>query len=156
GQAVVIAREDRPGDKRLIAYVIAVGDHCKEDALREFVRTRLPEYMIPAAFMVLDEFPLTPNGKLDRAALPAPEFGSAVGNRMPRTPRERLLCELYAEVLGLDQVGVDDDFFALGGDSIISIQLVSRARAAGVVLSVRDVFEHRTVAGLVRVAAGPA
>jgi amino acid adenylation domain-containing protein/non-ribosomal peptide synthase protein (TIGR01720 family) len=154
-QAVVIAREDRPGDKRLIAYVVAAtGTTAPPDLLRKHLRERLPEYMVPAAFVVLDRLPLTPNGKLDRAALPVPEFRGGVGGRAPRTSRERVLCELFAQVLGVARVDIDDDFFALGGDSIVSIQLVSRARAAGVVFTVRDVFTHHTVAGLAGVAAG--
>ncbi|MBV9059419.1 MAG: amino acid adenylation domain-containing protein, partial [Pseudonocardiales bacterium] len=152
-QAAVIAREDTPGDKKLVAYAVAVdGDECRPELVREFVKTRLPQHMVPAAVMVLDALPLTPNGKLDRAALPAPQFVSAEGGRLPRTRQEQLLAELFADVLALPTVGADDDFFALGGDSILSIQLVSRARAAGVAFTVRDVFEHRTVAGLARVA----
>ncbi len=157
GQVVVIARADRfeePGDKRLVAYVVLVaGSAVSVEVLREHLRERLPEYMVPSAFVVLGELPLTPNGKLDRDALPAPEFMVGVG-RVPRTPQEQILCELFGQVLGLAGVGVDDDFFVLGGDSIVSIRLVSRARAAGVVFTVRDVFEHRTVAGLAGVAAG--
>ena len=112
----------------------------------------LPEPLVPAAVVVLDRLPLTPNGKLDRRALPAPEFAAAAGGRGPRTPQEVLLCGLFAELLGLERVGIDDNFFALGGDSIVSIQLVSRARQAGLVLTPRAVFEHQTVAGLASVA----
>ncbi|MCA2219558.1 non-ribosomal peptide synthetase, partial [Jidongwangia harbinensis] len=117
-------------------------------AVRSFLAERLPDYMVPAAVVVVDEFPLTVNGKVDRAKLPAPEMTAAGGGRRPRDRREELLCGLFAEVLGVAEVGVDDSFFDLGGDSIMSIQLVSRARAAGVVLSARDVFEGKTVARL--------
>src|SRR5437773_8446579 len=107
--------------------------------------------MVPSAIVVVDGFPLTANGKLDRSALPAPEFRASVG-RLPRSPQEELLCALFAEVLGVERVGIDDNFFALGGDSIVSIQLVSRARKAGLVITPRAVFQHQTVAGLAAVA----
>jgi aryl carrier-like protein len=103
--------------------------------------------MVPAAIVELDRLPLTANGKLDRAALPAPSVRGR-GIRLPRTPREEVLCGLFAEVLGVEGVGIDDNFFALGGDSIVSIQLVSRARKAGLVITPRAVFQHQTVAGL--------
>ncbi|QLE70294.1 amino acid adenylation domain-containing protein [Streptomyces rectiverticillatus] len=148
-QAVVIAQEDRAGRWRLAAYVVAVGGgDCRPDALREFLRQQVPDYMVPAAFVVLDELPLTRNGKLDRTALPVPADAVSLPERLPRNSRERVLRDLFAEVLSLSGVGVEDDFFALGGDSIVSIRLVSRARVEGMVFSVRDVFAHRTVAGL--------
>ena len=101
---------------------------------------------------LLDRLPLTPNGKLDRRALPAPDLRPTGVQRVPRTPQEEMLCALFAEVLGLERVGIDDNFFALGGDSIMSIQLVSRARRAGLVITPRAVFEHQTVAALAAVA----
>ncbi|WP_276540091.1 non-ribosomal peptide synthetase [Streptomyces hygroscopicus] len=121
-------------------------------ALRAHLAGALPEYMIPSAFVVLDRLPLTPNGKLDRKALPAPSFGASANSRPPRTPVEEALCAVFAEVLRLTSVGIDDSFFELGGDSIVSMQLIARARAAGLVLRVGDVFEHKTVAGLAAVA----
>ncbi|MEC3980969.1 AMP-binding protein [Amycolatopsis sp. H20-H5] len=106
---------------------------------------RLPDYMVPAALVLLGELPVTLNGKLDHRALPAPDFASEGSDRPPATPREEIVARLFAEVLGLPKVGVDDDFFRQGGDSIISIQLVSRARAEGLVFAAQDVFAHRTV-----------
>ncbi|MEO3819106.1 amino acid adenylation domain-containing protein [Plantactinospora sp. B24E8] len=120
--------------------------------LRTYARGWLPEHMVPAAFVPLHRLPVTPSGKLDRAALPAPDFAALTGGTRPRDAREELLCALCAEVLGLPEVGVDDDFFALGGDSIVSIQLVIRARQAGLVLTPRQVFQLRTVAELAPVA----
>src|SRR5512139_69688 len=104
--------------------------------------------MVPSAFVVLDRLPLTSNGKLDRRALPAPERDSERLYRAPRTPHEAVVCALFAEVLRLERVGLDDNFFALGGDSIVSIQLVSRARQAGLLLTPRLIFQHQTVEAL--------
>ncbi|MGN9762080.1 amino acid adenylation domain-containing protein, partial [Streptomyces sp. SD31] len=156
-RAAVIVREDRPGDRRLVAYVVPEPGHTLDAAaLRAELRETLPDHMIPTAFVALDALPLTINGKLDRKALPAPNYSARTSGRTARNPRERLLSELFADVLGVESVGIDDGFFDLGGDSILSIQLVGRARGAGLVLSVRDVFEHQTPALLAESAtAGP-
>ncbi|GAA3046574.1 non-ribosomal peptide synthetase [Actinokineospora globicatena] len=136
-------------DSRLIAYVV----DASAETVREHAKAVLPEHMVPSAVVVVDEFPLLPSGKINRAALPDPDLSGLVSaSREPRTHTESVLRDLFAGVLGLSTVGVDDDFFTLGGDSIVSIQLVSRARAAGVTLSPRDVFEQRTVAALAVVA----
>ncbi|OBG81541.1 non-ribosomal peptide synthetase [Mycobacterium sp. E802] len=149
-QAVVIAREDRPGDKRLVGYVTGNADPVH---MRAALAKRLPAYMVPAAVVVVDAFPLTVNGKLDKRALPAPEYRSAEnGYRAPSTPVEEILADIYAQVLGVDKVGVDDSFLDLGGDSILSMQVVARARAAGVRCRPRDIFVEQTVAGVARVA----
>jgi hypothetical protein len=151
-QATVVMREDQPGVKRLVAYVVpGASAGIDTGALRQVVSTVLPDYMVPSVFVVLEALPLTPNGKLDRKALPAPTLVAGSSRRAARTSREEALCALFAEVLGLPGVGIDDSFFDLGGDSIISIQLVSRARKAGLVLTPRDVFVHKTVAALAEV-----
>ncbi|WP_276328682.1 non-ribosomal peptide synthetase, partial [Streptomyces rhizosphaericus] len=154
GQAVALARADQGAGARLVGYVVPKVPGAAPDpgVLRTWLGESLPEYMIPSAFVVLDRLPLTPNGKLDRKALPAPSFGAAAGSRPPRTPVEEALCAVFAEVLRLPSVGIDDSFFELGGDSIVTMQLIARARAAGLVLAVNDVFEHKTVAGLAAVA----
>jgi acyl carrier protein len=133
-----------------VAYVVAVpGAALEVAALRAQLSRTLPEYMVPGAIVVLDTLPLSPNGKLDRAALPAPERPSAGAYRAPRTPEEQLLCGLFVEVLGLERVGIDDNFFALGGHSLLATQLVSRVRATfRVELSLRDVFAARTLQDL--------
>ncbi|HEY8983658.1 MAG TPA: amino acid adenylation domain-containing protein, partial [Streptomyces sp.] len=153
-QAVVVVREDTPGVKRLVGYVTTTaGEETDSAALREYVARSLPEYMVPAAVLVLDTLPLNANGKVDRKALPAPDFAAASSGREPSTQREHVLTELFAQALGLERVGVDDSFFDLGGDSIVSIQLVARARTvAGLVFTPREVFQHRTVAALAQVA----
>src|SRR5262249_37728474 len=144
-QAAVIAREDHPGDRRLVAYVVGASEQHPEPAeLRAHVGKALPDYMVPSAVVVLERVPLTANGKVDRAGLPAPEVKSGLG-RLPRSAQEEVLSGLIAEVLGLERVGIDDNFFALGGDSIVSIQLVSRARKAGLIITPRAVFQHQTV-----------
>ncbi len=137
GVNVVVARDDR-----LVAYVAG------EPRELDLART-LPEYMVPAAVVWLDALPLTTSGKLDRNALPAPDF--TAGDALPATPREETLAGVFADVLGLDRVGAEDDFFALGGDSIVAMRLVSRARAAGLQLTPRDVFRFRSVRGLAAV-----
>ena len=151
-RCVVAVRADSRGTERLVGYVVAEdGAKLRPDDLVAFTAARLPEYLVPSSIMVLSEFPLTPNGKLDRDALPAPVL-AVPGGQAPRDTREALLRELFAEVLGVSEVGVTDGFFALGGDSILSIELVGKARRAGLELSVRDVFEQQTVAGLAEVA----
>src|SRR5262249_5640226 len=141
------------GHHQLVGYVVAAAG-CSIDAglLRSHVGSLLPEYMVPGAIVELARLPLTANGKLDRGALPAPQHVGGVGGGLPRTPQEEILCGLFAEVLGVEGVGIEDNFFALGGDSIVSIQLVSRARKAGLVITPRAVFQHQTVAGLAGVA----
>ncbi|MFI9436973.1 amino acid adenylation domain-containing protein, partial [Streptosporangium sp. NPDC052375] len=196
-QVAVVVREDRPGDRRLVAYVVpapgspesvaghdraapdasavvghdraapdaSAGDRVAPPApargagpgavleageVRRFAAGVLPDYMVPAAVVVLGALPLTVNGKLDRRALPVPEVTGSGGE--PSTPREVLLCALFAEVLGVERVGVEDGFFDLGGDSIVAIQLVARAREVGVVFGPRDVFRHQSVRELAAVA----
>ena len=152
-QAVVVAREDRPGEKRLVAYVTTEENPGPDPAaVRAHLAARLPEFMVPTAVVVLDSFPLTLNGKIDRAALPAPELTGKPAGREPRTETERVLCDLFAEVLGLDRVGADDSFFELGGDSILSMRLAARARREDVVFGAKQVFEQRTPAGLAVIA----
>ncbi|MEO3825212.1 amino acid adenylation domain-containing protein [Actinomadura sp. B10D3] len=158
----VLAREDTPGVKTLVAYIIApdlaseeggpppAGAQPTVEGLREFVARKLPEYMVPAAFVRLDTFPVGPNGKLDRRALPAPDREEAAAGRAPRTPAEERLCAIAADVLGLDRVGADASFFDLGGDSIAALKLAARARNAGIELTPRDVFTHQTVEALAR------
>ncbi|MEU8686800.1 amino acid adenylation domain-containing protein, partial [Streptomyces sp. NPDC048611] len=149
-QAVVVAREDVPGDKRVVGYVVPRDEACDPAAMRSWLHGRLPEFMVPSAIVALDRLPLTGNGKVDRRLLPAPAYGADVGgSRGARTPVEEVLCGLFADVLGLAEVGAEDDFFALGGHSLLATRLSSRVRVVlGRELPVRVVFEVPTVAGL--------
>ncbi|MGV9315007.1 amino acid adenylation domain-containing protein [Streptomyces sp. NPDC003691] len=169
-EVVVAGREIPSGGRRLVAYVVHTGEGAVGDdgaggigdvdvqsgasaaELRKFAAARLPDYMVPSAFVVLGRLPLGPTGKLDRRALPEPEFGGGV-YRAPRTETEAIITSAYADVLGVDRIGADDDFFAVGGDSLRSIQVVARARSRGLALTTREIFESRTAARLAEVVA---
>ena len=155
--AAVLAREVAPGEARLVGYVVPRGDDRPTPAdLRRWLRARLPESHVPTSFVAIDALPLTPNGKLDRDALPAPEVAPAPATvDEPRDPAEATLAGLLAGVLGRERVGIHEDLFDLGIDSILAIQLVSRARQAGLALDPGQVFEYPTVAGLAAVALVP-
>jgi amino acid adenylation domain-containing protein/non-ribosomal peptide synthase protein (TIGR01720 family) len=144
-QVALAVREDRPGVRLLAAYVVGEADL---GALREHAAHELPAPMVPAAFVALDRLPVLANGKLDRTALPVPDASALPYGRSPRDDREAALCALVADVLGVPGVSIDDDFFELGGDSIVAMRLVGRARAAGLRVTPRQVFRHRTVAAL--------
>ncbi|BCN62366.1 hypothetical protein RE9431_08210 [Prescottella equi] len=147
--SAVLVRKTPAGANYLAAYVVPDGDGGLDaDSLRAWASDKLPEYMVPSTFVVLDAFPLTPNGKLDRRALPEPDLAAASEHVAPRTELEETLSDLMAGVLGLERVGVTDDFFALGGDSIVAIALVNQARREGFSISARDVFQLRTAAAL--------
>ncbi|WP_369260978.1 amino acid adenylation domain-containing protein [Streptomyces sp. R35] len=148
-QATVIVREDRPGDKRLVAYLVTAEGGVDLNDLRRHATSALPEYMVPSAFMLLDAIPLTANGKIDRRALPTPQVTHDVTGRAPRTPQEEVLCGLFAAVLGLPSATIDDNFFHRGGHSLLATRLISRIRQAfGVQLGVRDLFRSPTVVAL--------
>ncbi|HLK58956.1 MAG TPA: amino acid adenylation domain-containing protein, partial [Chthonomonadaceae bacterium] len=154
--AVVMAREDVSGEKRLVAYVASVSsDSVSVSGLREHLLGRLPEYMVPSGWVFLERLPLSPNGKVDRKALPAPDAARPDLLReytAPSNPVQESLARIWCDVLRLQQVGIHDNFFELGGDSILSIQIISRANAAGLKLTPRQVFQHQTIAGLASVA----
>ncbi|HEY0739193.1 MAG TPA: amino acid adenylation domain-containing protein, partial [Herpetosiphonaceae bacterium] len=172
-EAIVVARDDAPGEKRLVAYVVENGEPRTENLgddsdgsrsakghpvlgsaeLREHLGARLPAYMVPSAFVVLDALPQTPNGKIDRRALPKPDEERQQHTFVaPRTPVEQTLAAIWSAVLGVQQLGIHDNFFALGGDSILSIQIIARAHQAGIHLHPRQLFQHQTIAELAAVA----
>ncbi|HEY9346051.1 MAG TPA: amino acid adenylation domain-containing protein, partial [Inquilinus sp.] len=149
-QAAVIAREDKPGHKQLVGYVVPASGAAVDPAtLRRHVGLRLPEHMVPAAVVVLEALPLTPNGKLDRRALPVPTGRSESADYVaPRTPAEQVVASIWSQVLQLDRVGIHDNFFALGGHSLLAIQVASSLRQAGLQTDVRTIFETPTLAAL--------
>ena len=149
-EAVVVAREDVPGHKRLVAYVTGDAQALGSEALRAFLKERLPEQLVPAAFVPLAALPLTSSGKVDRKALPAPDARPELKQAFvaPRDEAEQKLAAIWAQVLGLQRVGIHDNFFELGGDSISSLQVISRARQVGLHLSPKQLFQRQTVAEL--------
>ena len=151
-EAAVLAREDTPGERRLVAYLVPEGEDAPSvDELRRFLNLQLPDFMVPTIFVPLAVLPLTANGKLDRKALPVPSTERPELEQAyvaPRTPLEEQLVEIWAEVLGIDQVGVNDSFFVLGGDSIRSVRAVALATEKGLEIEVQDLFRHQTVAGV--------
>jgi hypothetical protein len=152
----VVARQERPGHQRLVAYVVLSPDGAPTDGeFRRFLQEQVQDYMVPAAFVRLDTLPLTPNGKVDRRALPAPDASRPAleeGGVAPRSAVEELLAGIWAQLLGLEQVGRHDNFFALGGDSILSIQMIAQAALGGLRLTPRHIFHHQTIAELAAVA----
>src|SRR2546423_2270504 len=152
GECVVVVRQSQAGSKQLVAYVVAAQDQeaVEQATLRSFLGERLPEYMVPSHIMVLDVLPLTANGKVDRRALPAPEplADTREPYAAPRTSIEQSLMEIWSQVLRLPQVGIHDNFFALGGDSILSLSLIAQARRAGLQLTVKHLFQEPTIAQL--------
>ncbi|RUA17454.1 MAG: hypothetical protein DSY55_02140, partial [Clostridia bacterium] len=153
---VVMVREDMPGVQRLAAYLIPDTEtRVGISELRKFVSQRVPEYMIPGVFVYLDAFPLLPNGKINRRALPEPEINREDLGEVyasPRTSAEKVLVQIWSELLRLDLVGVDDNFFEMGGDSILAIQMISRAADAGLIITAKQLFQYPTIAGLAAVA----
>ncbi|WP_370644037.1 amino acid adenylation domain-containing protein [Myxococcus sp. RHSTA-1-4] len=154
-EALVLVREETPGNKSLVAY-LATGSQPAPSVteLRQFLLARLPDYMVPSAFVMLEQFPLTANGKVDRKALPAPSLARSEPARYtaPRNDAEAALCAIWAEVLGVPRVGIHDNFFALGGDSILSIRVLTLAQRQGVRFTLQQLFQHQTVATLLEAA----
>src|ERR1700730_11159278 len=153
--AVVIAREDEPGVKRLVAYLVSSQPTPEVSALREHLRKKVPDYMVPAAFVFLEKLPLTTNGKVDRKALPVPESQRPELTRRyiaPRTAAENTLSAVWSKALRMENVGIEDNFFELGGDSILSIQIISAARREGLKLTPKLLFANQTIASLASVA----
>jgi amino acid adenylation domain-containing protein len=153
GQAIVILREDVPGEKRLVAYLVLAKDATPPPAsdLRNFLLTKLPDYMVPAAFAVLESFPLTPNGKIDRRALPAPNWSKQSRGTpfaAPRTPEEQKMAGIWAEVLHLERVGINDNLFELGADSLHVFQIAARANKADIAVTPRQILQYRTIAAI--------
>lgn len=153
-EAVAIVREDIPGVKNLAAYIISELTQLTSNELRQFLKSKLPSYMVPASFTFLEALPITPNGKVDRRALPLPEFESdeSTGFVSPHTHTQEVLAKIWQEVLLLKKVGIHNNFFELGGDSIISMQIIAKANQSGLKLTPKQIFQHQTIAELASVA----
>jgi hypothetical protein len=150
-EVVVTAREDVPGRKQLVAYLVLKEGQATPD-LRTFLEPKLPDYMVPAFFETLAALPKTPNGKINRKALPAPRTQGVVLNRpyvAPRNPVEAKLAEIWQEVIGRDRVGIEDNIFEIGGDSLLIFRIAARANEAGLPITIRQFFQHRTIAEMV-------
>ena len=155
-EAIVVAREDAPGDRRLVAYVVGTGGvPLSTSEMRSFLKRLLPEHMVPSGFVSLDHMPLTPSGKVDRKALPTPDATRPELEEAfvaPQSHAEKVLAGIWAQVLKMERIGIHDNFFELGGDSILSIQIVARANQAGLRLAPKHLFQHQTIAELAAVA----
>jgi hypothetical protein len=154
--AVVTAHEDSLGEKRLVGYVISRNGPPSTTDLRDFAKTKLPVFMVPAQFVVLKQFPLTPNGKIDRRSLPAPDTAAEVSAnyQSPRNPDEQCLATIWQEVLSLKKVGIDDDFFELGGDSLSATRAFARTnQSLGTSLTLREMLDRPTIRGIAEVVA---
>jgi amino acid adenylation domain-containing protein/non-ribosomal peptide synthase protein (TIGR01720 family) len=154
-QIAVIVREDQPGNKRLVAYVVPKQEQVTANELRRFLKEKLPDFMVPGVFMNLETLPLTPNGKINRRALPAPDTSSLTQETNfvpPRNSTELQLAQIWSEVLGVQSVGIRDNFFELGGDSIIAIQIIAKANQANLKLTTKQLFQHQNIAELATVA----
>jgi aryl carrier-like protein len=150
-EAIVIVREDVPGDRRLVAYLTSDQQALTVVAVREFLTGKLPNYMLPSAVVRMDSMPLTPNGKIDRKALPAPDSGRTTRKRefvAPSSDQEKTLASIWAEVLHLEQVGVNDNLFELGADSLHIFQIAARAGKAGIKIAPAQFLKHRTITAL--------
>jgi aryl carrier-like protein len=151
-ECAVLAREDVSGERRLVAYVVAdAGQTLRVNKLRSYLKAKLPDYMMPSAFVMLEALPVTLNGKLDRHALPRPDRERPdleLGFAPPRNPVEKTLAHIWADVLKLQHVGIDDNFFDLGGDSILGTQILARATKAGLRVTPKQLFQFQTIAGL--------
>src|SRR5438270_4863844 len=152
-ECLMLVREAESGDKRLVAYVLPEQAEQKpsQEELRNFLQAQLPEYMVPTAFVGVEAWPLTPNGKIDRRALPAPERMRPQQERAfeePMTAAERLLADIWSQLLGLDKVGIHDNFFELGGDSILGLRLIARANEMGLRFTLKQLFQYQTIAQL--------
>src|SRR6185369_13600507 len=158
-ESVVVAQEEATGDKRLVAYVVARdGEPFSADDLRKHLQQTLPDYMLPAVFVEMKALPLTLNGKIDRRALPKPKEVAVRPKKSfepPRSETEQVLAAIWSDVLGIKPVGVNDNFFEMGGDSILSIQIVVRAKEAGIYLTPKQLFQHQTIAELAQLTGTP-